>query len=130
MILLDERLGGTAVQHKEVQEKESIKFLQYFKNSVTYLEGGVASGIVDQEQQGEEVSTEPCLYRIKGSSASIVASSVSTCLAGGAAGTNGRNWCSHSAWATDNNSGATKSAADSKDTSRTTAEVAGDNGVK
>ena len=40
MVELDDGLGGIAMQHREVQERESEKFLSYFKNRVTYLSGG------------------------------------------------------------------------------------------
>ena len=40
MVELDDGLGGIAVQHREVQERESKKILSYFKNRVTYLSGG------------------------------------------------------------------------------------------
>jgi len=63
MIELDKRLGGTAVQHREVQGRESVQFLSYFKHSVTYLEGGVASSNV---QNNQSTSSEPILYQIKG----------------------------------------------------------------
>ena len=44
MVELEDGLGGIAVQHREVQERESEKILSYFKNRVTYLSGGVDSG--------------------------------------------------------------------------------------
>ena len=40
MVELDDGLGGIAVQHCKVQERESEKILLYFKNRVTYLSGG------------------------------------------------------------------------------------------
>ena len=41
MVELNYGMGGIAVQHREVQERESEKILLYFKNRVTYLfEGG------------------------------------------------------------------------------------------
>ncbi|XP_068092060.1 villin-1-like [Hyperolius riggenbachi] len=41
---LDEALGGSPIQHREVQGFESATFKSYFKNGVIYKKGGVASG--------------------------------------------------------------------------------------
>ncbi|KAM9308869.1 villin-like protein [Gastrophryne carolinensis] len=41
---LDEALGGSPIQHREVQEHESETFKSYFKNGLIYKKGGIASG--------------------------------------------------------------------------------------
>ncbi|XP_060775704.1 scinderin like a [Neoarius graeffei] len=43
-IQLDDFLGGSPVQFREVQNNESLTFLGYFKSGVMYKQGGVASG--------------------------------------------------------------------------------------
>lgn len=60
---LDDKLGGAAVQHREVQESESKQFLDYFGGKqIMYLAGGVASGFKHVEEEKRETS----LYQIKG----------------------------------------------------------------
>uniref|UniRef100_UPI0037E9BCBC advillin n=1 Tax=Semicossyphus pulcher TaxID=241346 RepID=UPI0037E9BCBC len=44
-IQLDEFLGSTPVQHREVQNHESDDFRGYFKQGIIYKKGGVASGM-------------------------------------------------------------------------------------
>jgi len=42
---LDDHLGGSPSQHREVQGHESPRFQGYFKSGVRILKGGVATGI-------------------------------------------------------------------------------------
>ncbi|KAK9075856.1 hypothetical protein SSX86_004185 [Deinandra increscens subsp. villosa] len=59
---LDAILGGRAVQYREPQGYESDKFLSYFKPCIIPLEGGVASGFKEIEE--EEFQTR--LFTCKG----------------------------------------------------------------
>ncbi|RDD46509.1 Advillin [Trichoplax sp. H2] len=59
---LDELLGGSPVQHREVQNHESSLFLSYFKQGVCYAEGGVESGF----KKVERGAYEKRLLHIKG----------------------------------------------------------------
>lgn len=64
MVELDDKLGGAAVQHRQLQGSESEMFLDYFDKKIIYLSGGVATGFNHVDPDGE--STEPNLYRLKG----------------------------------------------------------------
>lgn len=59
---LDDALGGGPVQHREVQEHESQKFLSYFKKGIKYLKGGIASGFKHVERN----KAEKRLFKVKG----------------------------------------------------------------
>lgn len=61
MVECDEKLGGAAIQHREVQGSESGLFQGYFGN-LTYLQGGAESGFNHVEASVDE----PHLYRVKG----------------------------------------------------------------
>jgi len=59
---LDDALGGSPTQHREVQENESQHFLSYFKSGVKYLPGGVKSGFTHVDPE----DVEKRLFRVKG----------------------------------------------------------------
>ncbi|KAK1171968.1 villin-1 [Acipenser oxyrinchus oxyrinchus] len=46
---LDNFLGGSPIQYREVQDCESVKFKSYFKNGIVYKKGGLASGFKQVE---------------------------------------------------------------------------------
>lgn len=46
---LDNYLGGSPIQYREVQDCESVKFKSYFKNGIVYKKGGLASGFKQVE---------------------------------------------------------------------------------
>ena len=59
---LDEFLGGTPIQHREVQGQESIRFKAYFKaTGIRYLAGGVKSGFSHCTPD-----LSPKLFQVKG----------------------------------------------------------------
>lgn len=59
---LDEHLGGTPVQHREVQGQESKRFIAYFKEGgLRYLCGGVKSGLSHYVED-----KSPKLFHVKG----------------------------------------------------------------
>lgn len=59
---LDDQLGGSPVQYREVQEHESNLFTSYFKKGIKYLPGGVKSGFTHVDP--DEV--EKRLFQVKG----------------------------------------------------------------
>jgi gelsolin len=66
MVEADEKLGGAAIQHREVEGHESTLFRSYFK-TVKYLQGGAESGFNHVEPSVDE----PHLYKIKGTDKSM-----------------------------------------------------------
>lgn len=59
---LDDYLHGAAVQHREVQDCESLLFLSYFPEGLTYLAGGTESGF----RHVEHFARPPALLWVKG----------------------------------------------------------------
>eukprot|EP01102_Stenamoeba_stenopodia_P011278 TRINITY_DN344_c0_g1_i1.p1 TRINITY_DN344_c0_g1~~TRINITY_DN344_c0_g1_i1.p1 ORF type:complete len:522 (+),score=188.28 TRINITY_DN344_c0_g1_i1:63-1568(+) len=59
---LDNKLGGTPVQHREVQDFESDLFLSYFKPTIQILQGGVESGF----NKVKPTEYQPRLLHLKG----------------------------------------------------------------
>lgn len=62
-IQLDEFLGCSPVQHREVQNNESDAFRGYFKQGVIYKKGGVASGMRHMETNSYNIQR---LLHVKG----------------------------------------------------------------
>ncbi|XP_020500770.2 advillin [Labrus bergylta] len=62
-IQLDEFLGSSPVQHREVQNHESDEFRGYFKQGIIYKKGGVASGMKHVETNMYDVKR---LLHVKG----------------------------------------------------------------
>lgn len=60
---LDDHLGGSPVQHREVQGHESDCFRGYFKQGIIYKKGGVASGMKHVETNSYDVKR---LLHVKG----------------------------------------------------------------
>ncbi|XP_048662011.1 advillin isoform X2 [Marmota marmota marmota] len=60
---LDDYLGGSPVQHREVQFHESDTFRGYFKQGIVYKKGGVASGMKHVETNTYDVKR---LLHVKG----------------------------------------------------------------
>ncbi|GJZ42403.1 villin-3 isoform X1 [Tanacetum coccineum] len=57
---LDTILGGRAVQHRELQNHETDKFLSYFKPCIIPLEGGHATGFKTPEEEEFEIKLFTC----------------------------------------------------------------------
>ncbi|XP_026204024.1 advillin [Anabas testudineus] len=62
-IQLDEFLGSTPIQHREVQDHESDAFRGYFKKGIIYMKGGVASGMRHTETNTYDIKR---LLQVKG----------------------------------------------------------------
>ncbi|XP_041835874.1 advillin [Melanotaenia boesemani] len=62
-IQLDEFLGSTPVQHREVQHHESDTFRGYFKQGIIYKQGGVATGMRHTETNTYDIKR---LLHVKG----------------------------------------------------------------
>ncbi|KAL8591188.1 hypothetical protein ACOMHN_057928 [Nucella lapillus] len=59
---LDDLLGGSPVQHREVENQESQRFMRYFKGGIVIKQGGVKSGF----QHVEQGVYQPRLIHVKG----------------------------------------------------------------
>ncbi|KAI0222162.1 Villin-1 [Lamellibrachia satsuma] len=62
-IELDDYLGGTPVQYREVQGFESKVFLNHFKGGIKYMPGGITSGFSHVDYK-----IKPRLFHLKGKS--------------------------------------------------------------
>lgn len=71
MVEADDSIGGIAVQHREVEGKESYKFKILFRN-LTYWQGGIESGFNHVEPTEEK----PNMFKIKGTEKSMALSQV------------------------------------------------------
>ncbi|XP_034253476.1 gelsolin-like [Thrips palmi] len=60
---LDDSLGGSPVQHREIQDHESKQFLDNFPSGVRYLPGGVNSGF---HHVTINAGSDKKLYQVKG----------------------------------------------------------------
>ncbi|XP_076316612.1 villin-1-like [Tachypleus tridentatus] len=64
---LDEFLGGSPVQHREVEGHESKQFLSYFRKGIRLLSGGISSGL-----KHVDTSFQPRLFHVKGKRRPVV----------------------------------------------------------
>ena len=64
---LDEHLGGSPIQHREVQGQESSRFQGYFKKGVRYLSGGAKTGLSHYVED-----KSPKIFHVKGKRKPIV----------------------------------------------------------
>jgi len=58
---LDEHLGGSPIQHREVQGQESSRFQGYFKKGIRYLSGGAKTGLSHYVED-----KSPKVFHVKG----------------------------------------------------------------
>lgn len=72
MVEADDKLGGAAIQHRQVEGGESPTFRAYFDN-LTYLQGGAESGF----HHVEATPDSPHLYKVKGTEKGMSLSQVS-----------------------------------------------------
>ena len=61
MVEADEFLGGAPIQHRQVEGKESTKFVQLFE-ALEYLDGGIETGF----NHVEATPDKPLFFRVKG----------------------------------------------------------------
>jgi len=64
---LDDLLGGSPVQYREVEGHESQRFRGYFRNGIRHLEGGVATGFAHVTDE-----FQPMLYLVKGRRSPVI----------------------------------------------------------